>query len=190
MKKTIDLRFPLLVFLILACAFSRIIPHIPNFSPLGAMAIFGAAHFTKKWQGLLIPLIATWLSDLVINNVLYAQYYPQFTWFYSGFYWQYGSYILISIMAFFIFKKVSPPRVIAGALSATAMFFLISNFGCWLGNPMYGANLPGLLSCYAAGIPYLRGTLFGDLFYSGVLFGGFALLQYKFPVLRLKHEHA
>ena len=41
----------------------------------------------------------------------------------------------------------------------------------------------GLMSCYAAGIPFLKGTLLGDLFYSLVLFGGFAIVQYKFPVL-------
>ncbi len=79
------------------------------------------------------------------------------------------------------------PRVIAGALSATALFFLVSNFGCWLANPMYGQNISGLLSCYAAGVPFLKGTLFGDLVYSGVLFGSFALMQSQIPALRLKH---
>ena len=137
MKKTIQLRYPILILLIFACAFSRVIPHMHNFSPLGAMALFGAAYFAKKWQGVLIPLLATWVSDLFINNVIYARYYPEFTWFYSGFYWQYGSYILISVLGFFILRKVSMPRVIAGALSATTLFFLVSNFGCWLANPAH-----------------------------------------------------
>ncbi len=187
MKKTIQLRYPILILLIFACAFSRVIPHMHNFSPLGAMALFGAAYFAKKWQGVLIPLLATWVSDLFINNVIYARYYPEFTWFYSGFYWQYGSYILISVLGFFILRKVSMPRVIAGALSATTLFFLVSNFGCWLANPMYGQNISGLLSCYVAGVPFLKGTLLGDLVYSGVLFGSFALMQSQIPALRLKH---
>ncbi len=186
MKKTIQLRFPILLLLILACAFSRVIPHMLNFSPLGAMALFGATYFAKKWQGLLIPLIATWVSDLLINNVLYARFYPEFTWFYSGFYWQYGSYVLISITAFFLLRKVTPQRVLAGALSATGIFFFLSNFGCWLGNPMYSQNISGLLSCYATGVPFLKGTLMGDLVYSGVLFGSFALMQSQIPALRLK----
>ena len=76
------------------------------FSPLGAIVLFGAAHLTKKWQVFLIPLLATWLSDLFINNVIYAQYNPQFVWFYEGFYWQYGSYLLIGFVAIFIFNKV------------------------------------------------------------------------------------
>lgn len=187
MIKKIQLRFPILLLLILLCAFSRVIPHTYNFSPLGAMALFGATYFSKKWQGLLIPLLATWVSDLFINNVIYARYYPEFTWFYSSFYWQYGSYALISIAAFFLLRKVTPQRVLAGALSATGIFFLLSNFGCWLSNPMYGQNISGLLSCYAAGLPFLKGTLMGDLVYSGVLFGSFALMQSQIPALRLKH---
>jgi hypothetical protein len=81
-------RFSVLTALILLCAFSRIFPHMPNFSPLGAICLFGAAYFTKKWQAFFIPITATWLSDLFINNVIYAEYYPKFTWFYQGFYWQ------------------------------------------------------------------------------------------------------
>lgn len=181
----INLRAGVLVAIILLAAFSRLIPHMPNFSPLGAIGLFGAAHFTKKWQAFLIPIAATWLSDLFINNVVYAQYYPKFTWFYEGFYWQYGSYLLIALAGLFIFRKVKVSTVLLGALTSTAIFFLVSNFGCWIGSTIYPQNFGGLMTCYAAGIPFLKGTLLGDLFYSGVLFGSFALLQQQFPVLRL-----
>lgn len=187
MKEKINLRFSVLVLMIVLAAFSRIIPHMPNFSPLGAIGLFGAAYFSKKWQAFLIPIAATWLSDLFINNVIYAQYYPQFAWFYQGFYWQYGSYLLITLTGIFILKKTKPQRVISGALASTAIFFLVSNFGCWIGSTTCPQNLGGLMTCYAAGIPFLKGTLFGDLLYSGVLFGTFALAQKQFPVLRLSN---
>jgi hypothetical protein len=45
------------------------------------------------------------------------------------------------------------------------------------------------MACYAAGIPFLQGTLLGDLFYSGVLFGAFALVQKQFPVLRIQRQY-
>ncbi len=183
MNTKINLRFSILTALILLVAFSRMIPHPTNFSPLGAIAIFGAAHFSKKWQILFIPIAATWLSDLFINNVIYANYYPTFTWFYDGFYWQYTSYLLIALTSMALLKKVSKERVFIGAFCATAIFFLISNVGCWVGNSFYPQNFKGLMSCYAAGIPFLKGTLLGDLFYSLVLFGGFAIAQYKLPVL-------
>jgi hypothetical protein len=64
---------------------------------------------------------------------------------------------------------------------------LLSNFGVWAGGTMYPKTIEGLMICYAAGIPFLKGTLLGDLFYSGVLFGMFALAQKQFPVLQLKN---
>lgn len=184
-EQKINLRFSVLTALILICAFSRIIPHMPNFSPLGAIGLFGAAYFTKKWQAFLIPIAATWFSDLFINNIIYGQYYTEFTWFYEGFYWQYGSYLIITLVSVFILNKINTKRMVLGALTSTAIFFLISNFGCWIGSKTYPQNISGLITCYAAGIPFLKGTLLGDLFYSGILFGTFALAQYKFPVLRL-----
>jgi hypothetical protein len=185
-NQKINIRISVLVAIILLAAFSRLIPHMPNFSPLGAIGLFGVAHFAKKWQAFFIPIAATWLSDLFINNVVYAQYYPEFTWFYSGFYWQYGSYLLITLAGLFILRKVKTTTVLVGALSSSAIFFLVSNFGVWAGGSMYAKDFNGLLTCYVAGIPFLKGTLLGDLFYSGVLFGMFALLQQRFPVLRLK----
>ena len=184
MKAKINLRFSVLTGLIILAAFSRIIPHPANFSPLGAIAIFGAAHFSKKWQVLLIPLAATWLSDLFINNVIYAAYYPQFTWFYEGFYWQYSSYILITLITMPIFTKVSKERVLIASFASTIIFFLVSNIGCFVGNSYYPESFTGLMNCYVAGIPFIKGTLLGDLFYSIMLFGSFAFAQYKLPALK------
>jgi len=183
MNTKINLRFSVLTVFIVLAAFSRMIPHPSNFSPLGAIALFGAAHFTKKWHVFLIPIAATWLSDLFINNVIYSAYYPTFTWFYEGFYWQYLSYLLIALLAIPLFKKVSKERILFGALGSSLVFFLISNVGCFVGNSFYPQNFGGLVSCYAAGVPFIKGTLLGDLFYSLVLFGGFAFAQYKLPVL-------
>jgi hypothetical protein len=87
-------------------------------------------------------------------------------------------------------NKINIPKVLTGTLASTAIFFLVSNFGCWIGSTTYPQNFGGLITCYAAGIPFLKGTLLGDLFYSGVLFGTFALAQYKFPVLRLANFEA
>jgi hypothetical protein len=182
-SQKINLRFAVLAGIILVAAFSRMVPHMPNFSPLGAIGLFGAAHFSKKWQAILIPLAATFLSDLFINNVIYGQYYPTFTWLSEGFYWQYGAYVLITLVAFFIFKKVNVATALTGALASSAIFFLVSNFGCWPGN-FYPQNFGGLMQCYAAGVPFAQGTILGDLFYSAVMFGGFALAQQRFAFLQ------
>jgi hypothetical protein len=71
--------------------------------------------------------LSIWLSDLFINNFLYAQYYPQFTWFYEGFYWQYISYILIGFLGISI-QNNKPSYLLGMSLVGSVLFFLISNF--------------------------------------------------------------
>ncbi|MFY8021417.1 MAG: DUF6580 family putative transport protein, partial [Bacteroidia bacterium] len=112
------------------------------------------------------PILSVWISDLFINNVLYASYYPQFTWFYDGFYWQYGSYILISCLGLLFSQYHSFFKLIGLSLSGSVLFFLISNFGCFLSNPIYSKDLTGLLMCYTAGIPFFSPSIAGDLLYT------------------------
>lgn len=178
-----NLRTGLLVLLVLLAALSRLIPHMPNFSPLAAISLFGAAYFKKTWQAFLIPIAATWLSDLLINNVVYAAYFPSFTWLYPGFYWQYGSYLLIALSGLLMLKKVNITRVVGAGLMATAIFFLVTNFAVWLGSKTYSQNRAGLISCYVAGIPFIKGTLLGNLVYSGALFGTFAWMQQRYKLV-------
>ena len=186
--KKINLQTGALALIVLVAAFSRMMPHMPNFSPLGAIGLFGAAHFGKKWLAFCIPIAATWLSDLFINNVIYGAYYPTFTWFYSGFGWQYASYLLIAGLGFLLYRSnVSVPKVLAGALGSGLIFFLVSNFGVWTSSSVYPQNAGGLLACYAAGVPFYQGTLLGDLFYSTVLFGGYYLLQKQVAFFKLSH---
>ena len=179
----LNLKFPVLCMLLLLAVASRLIPHPANFAPMGAMALFGSAYFNRKYLALLLPILATWLSDLFINNIIYAQYYPNFTWFYEGFYWQYGTYVLIGLLGLLIFKKVNLKRVLTGSLVSALVFFIITNYGCWIGSKTYPQNLTGLMECYAMGIPFLKGTLLGDLFYCGILFGSFEFIKVKVPAL-------
>lgn len=187
-SKSLSPRFWVLTVLILGAAFSRLLPHLLNFSPVGATALLGAAFFQKRWQALLLPLAATFLSDLVLNQVIYAQYSTGI--FYAGMGWQYAAYVLIVAAGFLIFRSVKVQTILAGALSATVIFFLVSNFGAFLSNPVYPKTFGGLMTAYAAGLPFVQGTLLGDLFYSGVLFGAFALLKAGLPQLRLQKAQA
>ena len=177
-------RFFFISLMIILAAFSRIIPHPFNFTSLSAICIFGSAYFTKKWQAFVIPFAATFLSDLFINNVIYHQYYPTFTWFYEGIFSLYASYLLIAMVSLLIFnRKVNTTRIVGASLSATVIFFLVSNFGCFVNAPEYPQNFSGLMACYAAGIPFIKNSLLGDLFYSGVLFGAYYFATRKLPSL-------
>lgn len=183
-KFKINLRFGALSLVILLAALSRLLPHPPNFAPIGAMALFGATYFSRKYIALIIPIIAMWLSDLVLNNIVYSQYFDHFVWFYQGFYWTYGAFVIIGLTGFLLLKKVKIHTVLLGSLSASILFFLLSNFGVWFSGTMYPKDFGGLMACYTAGIPFFKNTLLGDLAYCSVLFGAFELAQYKIPALQ------
>ena len=185
-KIKIDIRSGTLILIILLAAFSRLVPHPPNFAPIGGMALFGAAYFSKKYIALVIPIIAMWLSDLFLNNVIYSQYFDRFTLFYQGFYWTYLAFLLIGIVGVFLLKKVKPQNILIGSLTASVLFFLVSNFGVWASGALYPKDFSGLVACYTAAIPFFKNTLLGDLVYCGVLFGSFEFAQHKFPILKLK----
>ncbi len=183
-KKKINIRFGVLSLVILLAAFSRLIPHPPNFAPIGAMSLFGATYFSRKYLAFIVPIAAMWLSDLVLNNVIYGQYFDHFVWFYKGFYWTYVAFIFIGLIGFGLLKKVRPAKLLIASLLASVVFFLVSNFGVWASGTMYPDTFSGLMSCYAAGLPFFKNTLIGNLAYSGALFGIFEFVQYKAPVLR------
>jgi hypothetical protein len=64
------------------------------------------------------------------------------------------------------------------------LFFAVTNFGTWTLSGMYPLTFSGLAACYVAAIPFFQNTVAGDLFYSGLLFGGFALTERFVPRLR------
>ena len=186
--KKLNLQTGIISIIILLAAFTRIMPHPPNFSPMAAIGLFGAAHFAKKWQAFLIPLIGIWISDLVINNFVYSSQSSNFVWFYGGFYWQYISYVFIIFAGLFIFNKgISVTNTLGGMVSSSGIFFLFSNFGVWAGGAMYTKNISGLITCYAAGIPFIHNTIISDALFTTVLFGTYYLLQTEYSYLKLKH---
>ncbi len=184
LKKKI--RFGVAVLLVLFAALSRLIPHLPNFTPIGAMALFGAAYFSNRIVALAIPLISLWISDLLLNNLVYSIYFDGFVWFHSGFYWSYGSIILIGILGHFILKKVRLKNVLLASLSASMLFFIVSNFGVWMTGFLYAKDFAGLITCYVAGIPFFGNTIMGDLFYSALLFGSYEFMQNRISALQLE----
>lgn len=164
--------------LIIIAALSRLMPHTPNFTPIGATALFGAAYFTKKYWAILIPLIALWASDLILNNVFYAQWYDGFAWMTTGFLWIIGAFTLIAILGMIVLKKdINPANLLMTSFSASSIFFLVTNFGSWMSSAIYPKTAEGLMACYTAGVPFFWNTVAGDLFYVAVLFGAYEFVK-------------
>jgi hypothetical protein len=170
-EKQNTLKFVLV--LILVAAFSRIIPHPHNFTPVGGIAVFGSYFLGRKIWAFLVPLFSLWLSDLFINNIIYPIQYPQyfegFTLF--GSYWVYGSFLLMIPIAWGLLSTFTLPRLALTGFSTASLFFLVTNFGSWLNNPIYPQNFSGLLTSYVAGLPFFQNTLLGDICYLVILFG-------------------
>jgi len=157
---------------ILAAAALRLVPHPPNFTPIGAMALFSGAYLGRRGAvALVAPLGALFLSDLVLG-------------FYRGMPTVYFSVALIVIIGWVALRRVSPIRVGGAAIASSVLFFMLTNFGTWLSSGFYPRTLAGLEACYIAAIPFFQNTVAGDLFYAAVLFGGFALLERTVPALR------
>lgn len=180
MNKRILVIFGLLIL----AAITRLVPHPYNFAPIGAMSLFGAAYFSDKKLAFLLPLVAFFISDLFVNNIIYAEFYTGFVFVSPGFYWTYGAMAAIVLAGIFIFKKVNTTRVIGGALSASILFFLISNFGAWISSPIYPPTISGLMTAYIAAIPFFHMTVLSDLVYCGALFGLFEFAKTRVPELR------
>jgi hypothetical protein len=96
----------------------------------------------------------------------------------------YLSFALIAWLGQWLSQNRSVPRIAGAALASSLLFFLTSNFGVWLFGSLYPFTLDGLVACYVAAIPFFWNTLGGDLIYTGLLFGGFTLLERRFSALR------
>lgn len=170
--------------IILVAALTRLIPHPLNVAPLGAISLFGATYLSDKKFAFILPMLAMFITDLFINNIMYASYYGSFTLFTPGFIWIYGSIAAIVVIGVLLLKKVSIPRVIASSLLSSILFYLISNFGVWLSDPDYPITTAGLILCYEMAIPFFKNTVLGDFAYSAILFGGFEFAISKVPTLQ------
>jgi hypothetical protein len=148
-----------------------------NFAAIGAVALFAAARLG------FLPALAIVAVALVVKDLgMYVRHgfepYPLSWVFFAGY---------AAIGWLFLRKTESPVAIGLAALSASIVFFLASNFVSWLEQAYpYGYSFAGLLDCYSAAIPFYRGTITGDLLYSGAFFGLHAALSRAyFPAERV-----
>ena len=158
--------------IVLAAAALRIAPHPMNFAPIGALALFGGAYFSSKSQALAIPLLSLIVGDVVTG---FHQLIP----------FVYASFLVSVAIGFWLRGKRSAPRIGAATVAGAIQFYLVTNFALWASSiGSYPKTGGGLVACYIAGIPLFWNTLASDAFYAALLFGGMALAEWKFPVLR------
>ena len=180
--KTLTPRASVLCTMVVAGALVRLLPHPPNFTPIGAMALFAGTQFGRLRFALALPVGALLLSDLL--------YEALFGWgIHVGMVFVYPSFAAIVLLGRTLRRRRhSIPAIGAAALTGSVFFFLTTNLGVWLLGSLYPADTAGLLACYVAALPFFGPMAAGDLVYCGVLFGGLALLERRFPQLALVGE--
>jgi len=160
----------IIVGIIIVAAFTRIMPHPPNFTPIIAMGLFGGTYLKDKRWAFLLPVGAMLLADMFLG-------------FHGTMIWVYGSLIIITSIGFLLRYSVNLQSGIIAAICGSFLFFLLTNFGVWASGSFYPKNLGGLISCYAAGIPFLGNTLCSSIFYSFLMFFGYEQVKTYLPIV-------
>lgn len=166
-----------ILFLILIGAVTRFFPHAPNFTAIGAMALFGGTYLSKK-TALILPILAMAISDAFLG--FYDLRIMAFV---------YGSFLICVFMGFFLKKNKKFYSILTASFLSAFIFFILTNFAVFIFTPWYEKTLSGLIQCYIMALPFLKNNLLGDIFYTGVFFGSFEIASF-FVTKRIKASEA
>ena len=149
----------MLVFILLTLGvLSRLLVHVPNFTPVVALALFGGAYLKQRRLALLLPLGLMMISDLFLG-------------FHQAILFTWGGVALAALVGVWLRGRRNGINLAAGSLFSALVFFVVSNFGAWLA--MYPHTADGLARCYLAAIPFFRATVASTLIYTAVLCAGY-----------------
>jgi hypothetical protein len=174
------------VFASLRIAFPNLTTLTGGFTSVGAIALFGGAMFSNKYLSALLPVLVLLVSDIAINFMHYDANMSSVM--YSGWYFVYGSFVLMAIVSRLIMKKVTLSNTIITAVVTTLIHWIVTDTALWgagfySATPMYATNFSGLINCHIAAIPFELKMLVGTVFYSALMFGAFELIKRQTPAL-------
>src|SRR5512143_909934 len=157
----------LVAFLVGLDIVARLLPHAPGFLPVAASGFFAARMLRLAPLAIAVPVLGMILSDAAL---------PGEDWRIQAVGFAAIAIPAIAGMATRRWRGVVP--VVATMIPCSVLFFLLSNGAVWAFSGMYPLSLSGLAQCYVAALPFLDKTILGDLFWTGVLFGGAWLVQH------------
>ena len=172
-------RNTVLIGLIFAAAMSRLVPHAPNFTAVGAIALFGGATFKKRWCAVTVPLVAMVVSDLILGLFVYG--------FEDAFRYALPVYACVSLTA--LLGRAcgrSWTGIGVGAVASTMMFYLVTNLAVWAGGAFYPMTAAGLVACYVAAAPFAFNMLLANLLFGAAMFGLLAQVERRRPDLAVQ----
>jgi hypothetical protein len=150
------------VFVLFAVAV-RFMPHPLAFTPVAAALLYFGARGPKRQ--LWVPLALLAVSDVILTKVVYSY---SLTWDHFVTWAWYAAILLLGTR---LRESANWMRVGGAALTSSVSFFAVSNFAVWACWGMYPKTLSGLTTCYAAGLPFFRRGVAGDMLFTAVMFG-------------------
>ena len=155
-----------ILFLLLLVVISSVLPHPANITPIGALGLFAGTYMRPRGF-LLLPVVAALIADLTTVGI-YSVLIMVFV---------YTGHLLSALCGRYLVRgHFLPSRLPLAVIAASLSFYLVSNLGNWW--VFLPHTWSGFVECYLTGLPYLLRTLIGNTLYSGLFFGGFALLKY------------
>jgi hypothetical protein len=140
--------------LLLAALLSRVIPHSGwfGFTAVGGSLLYFGAR--RNWREMLLPVAALAAVDYYLTAHVYAY---EFHW--QDYLITWGWYAAAIVHGrILLSREVSVLRVASAALLGPTSFFLVSNYAVWVtaSRPggMYAPSAAGLMTCFAAGLPF------------------------------------
>jgi hypothetical protein len=148
----------MLIGFIFTAAFSRLIPHAPNFTSVGAIALLAGSIWGFSALAFLVPVLAMLVTDFILGM-------------HSTMMFVYGAFAITVILGSVLLSKNARGIKLFGiTLLTSIIFYLISNFGVWFVGGFYTGDLKGLVECYIMALPFLKNQIMGDLVYTFALF--------------------
>ncbi|MEZ6127349.1 MAG: DUF6580 family putative transport protein [Planctomycetaceae bacterium] len=166
------LKSPQTLLILAAClltiALRLIESPLPNFSSVVALSLFCGA-ILRHPAAILLPLVVRLATDVWLHRITGYGFFPSWPF-------DYTAYALICAAGFFVNPRKAIP-VLGATLGAVVLYFVLSNLGVWVfGSDMYERSLTGFFQCYIKAIPFIRGTLYGNLLMASLSFAAWNML--------------
>ncbi|MES2205137.1 MAG: DUF6580 family putative transport protein [Pseudomonadota bacterium] len=126
---------------------TRLIPHLPNFSPEIIFALYLGMKNTPLRASAFIILMAV-ISDLLLGFGIGS--WALLT---------YSALLITGGVGFWIRKKGFSATFMGTSCAVTLGYWIWTNFGTWFITALYPHNAAGLVKCYTLALPFLANSL-------------------------------
>lgn len=162
--------------MIVLCVALRVVPHPPNFAPVGATAVMGGRTM-PVWLALATVFVSMFLADVALAGL---HGYAVVSWVTP---FIYGGFAVQMLLGRWL--RARRGGAIAAAVLGSCAFFALSNLGVWAMGSLYPRTPAGLSACFVAAIPFFGATLLSDVLWTTAL-----SLGYRALAKRLEHRPA